>query len=205
MNLFVCLFLFVYLNFHVIYKSGNIYSQKRDVLLIYVYIYVYIYIYIHIYIHILTTHLVFGYIYCHFCRWHESSNKQTKINKQKDSNKKVIRSWKISRFSKALPEAVVRRCSSKEVFLKISQYPQENICVGVSFSCIGQFELSQSLKSGWLSEYCLRYHMQHKFELPAHFVHFTLKCLWFSFQISNCSSWLRSNWLAKFHNPILIL
>ena len=30
-------------------------------------------------------------------------------------------------------EAVVRRCSSKYVFLKISQDSQENICVGVSF------------------------------------------------------------------------
>ena len=30
-------------------------------------------------------------------------------------------------------EAAVRRCSSKQVFLKISQYSQENTCVGVSF------------------------------------------------------------------------
>ena len=30
-------------------------------------------------------------------------------------------------------EAVVRRCFSKQVFLKISQYSQENTCVGVSF------------------------------------------------------------------------
>ena len=31
------------------------------------------------------------------------------------------------------PEAVVRRCSSKEVFLKISQYSQENTCIEISF------------------------------------------------------------------------
>ena len=30
-------------------------------------------------------------------------------------------------------EAFVRRCSSKQVFLKISQIAQENTCVGVSF------------------------------------------------------------------------
>ena len=30
-------------------------------------------------------------------------------------------------------EAAVRRCSSKEVLLKISQYSQENISVGDSF------------------------------------------------------------------------
>ena len=30
-------------------------------------------------------------------------------------------------------EIVVRSCSSKQVFLKILQFPQENICVGVSF------------------------------------------------------------------------
>ena len=30
-------------------------------------------------------------------------------------------------------EAFVRKCSSKQVFLKISQLSQENICVGVSF------------------------------------------------------------------------
>ena len=31
------------------------------------------------------------------------------------------------------PEAVVRICSSKQVFLKIAQTSQENISVGVSF------------------------------------------------------------------------
>ena len=31
------------------------------------------------------------------------------------------------------PEATVRRFSSKKVFLNISQYSQENTCVGVSF------------------------------------------------------------------------
>ena len=31
-------------------------------------------------------------------------------------------------------EAFVRRCSSKYVFLKISQISQENTCVGVSFT-----------------------------------------------------------------------
>ena len=30
-------------------------------------------------------------------------------------------------------ETVVRRCSSKQVFLKISEISQENTCVGVSF------------------------------------------------------------------------
>ena len=30
-------------------------------------------------------------------------------------------------------EAVVRKCSSKKMFLKISQISQENTCVGVSF------------------------------------------------------------------------
>ena len=30
-------------------------------------------------------------------------------------------------------EAAFRRCSSKYVFLKISQYSQENTCIGVSF------------------------------------------------------------------------
>ena len=30
-------------------------------------------------------------------------------------------------------KAAVRRCSTKEVFLKISQYSQESTCVGVSF------------------------------------------------------------------------
>ena len=30
-------------------------------------------------------------------------------------------------------EAAVCRCYSKQVFLKISQYSQKNICVGVSF------------------------------------------------------------------------
>ena len=30
-------------------------------------------------------------------------------------------------------EAAVRRCSSKQVLLEISQYLQENICVGVTF------------------------------------------------------------------------
>ena len=31
-------------------------------------------------------------------------------------------------------DAVVRRCSKEEVFLRISQYSQEDICVGVYFS-----------------------------------------------------------------------
>ena len=31
------------------------------------------------------------------------------------------------------PEAAGRRCSSKQLILKISQYSQENICDGVSF------------------------------------------------------------------------
>ena len=34
---------------------------------------------------------------------------------------------------KVTSEAAVRRCSSKYVFLEISQYSQEKICVGVSF------------------------------------------------------------------------
>ena len=33
----------------------------------------------------------------------------------------------------AYKEAVVRRCFSKKVFIKISQYSREDICVGVSF------------------------------------------------------------------------
>ena len=33
----------------------------------------------------------------------------------------------------ASTEAVVRKCSSKQVFLKISQISQENTCVGISF------------------------------------------------------------------------
>ena len=32
-----------------------------------------------------------------------------------------------------IPEALLRSCSSKYVFLKISQISQENTCVGVSF------------------------------------------------------------------------
>ena len=32
-----------------------------------------------------------------------------------------------------MAEAVVRTCSVKKVFLKISQYSQEKTCVGVSF------------------------------------------------------------------------
>ena len=39
--------------------------------------------------------------------------------------------WKFS--TKIPPEAFVHRCPSKLVFLKISQYLQENISVGVSF------------------------------------------------------------------------
>ena len=40
------------------------------------------------------------------------------------------------RFAYSLvPEAAVGRCSSKKVFLKISQYSQKNTCVGVSFYC----------------------------------------------------------------------
>ena len=33
----------------------------------------------------------------------------------------------------SVPEAAVRRCSSKWMFLKISQYSQKNTCVGVLF------------------------------------------------------------------------
>ena len=33
---------------------------------------------------------------------------------------------------KVISEAAVRSCSSEKVFLKISQYSQENTCVGVS-------------------------------------------------------------------------
>ena len=36
-------------------------------------------------------------------------------------------------FSLQLCLFVVRKCSSKEVFLKISQYSQENISIGASF------------------------------------------------------------------------
>ena len=36
-------------------------------------------------------------------------------------------------FYRTPPEAVVCRCSSKQVFLKVSQTSQESICVGVSF------------------------------------------------------------------------
>ena len=39
----------------------------------------------------------------------------------------------ISNFTIRSTEAAVRRCSSKQVFLKISQYSQENTCVGISF------------------------------------------------------------------------
>ena len=45
----------------------------------------------------------------------------------------VIPSEILLKFSGALTEAVVRRCSSKWVLLKISQYSQENTCAGVSF------------------------------------------------------------------------
>ena len=38
-------------------------------------------------------------------------------------------------------EAVIRRCSSKQVFLKISQISQENTYVGVSFSQVLSCEI----------------------------------------------------------------
>ena len=34
---------------------------------------------------------------------------------------------------KAVPEGFGHRCSSKKVFLKISKFPQESTCIGVSF------------------------------------------------------------------------
>ena len=37
------------------------------------------------------------------------------------------------KIASGVPKAAVRRCSSEKVFLKISQYSQENTCVGVSF------------------------------------------------------------------------
>ena len=37
-------------------------------------------------------------------------------------------------FQIQLPEAITRSCSVKKVFLKISQYSQENACAGVSFN-----------------------------------------------------------------------
>ena len=37
------------------------------------------------------------------------------------------------KIASGAPKAAVRRCSSEKVFLKISQYSQENNCVGVSF------------------------------------------------------------------------
>ena len=43
-------------------------------------------------------------------------------------------------------EAAVSRCFSKEVFLKIPQYSEENICVGVSFNKVACLQLSR--------EYC---------------------------------------------------
>ena len=40
----------------------------------------------------------------------------------------ILYGWPLS------SEAVVRRCFSKQIFLKISQYLKKNICVRVSFS-----------------------------------------------------------------------
>ena len=40
---------------------------------------------------------------------------------------------KLSTKRNSLTEAVVSRCSLKKVFLKISQYSQENTCVGYYF------------------------------------------------------------------------
>ena len=39
----------------------------------------------------------------------------------------------INNFMIRSTDAAVRRCSSKQVFLKILQYSQEGICVGISF------------------------------------------------------------------------
>ena len=44
----------------------------------------------------------------------------------------------IAKFSRTAfystpPEAVIRRCSSKQVFLKVSHTSQESTCAGVSF------------------------------------------------------------------------
>ena len=44
-----------------------------------------------------------------------------------------------------LPEAVVHKCSSKQVFLKISHYSQENTCVWFSFSQTPLDEVSLSV------------------------------------------------------------
>ena len=52
-----------------------------------------------------------------------------------------------------LSEAAVHRCSSKLVFLKISQYLQENSCVGVSFFIKLQ---------AWRSAFLLKKRFQHR-------------------------------------------
>ena len=38
-----------------------------------------------------------------------------------------------NKFCMASPEAVVQRCSVKNIFIKLTQNKQENTCVGVSF------------------------------------------------------------------------
>ena len=52
-------------------------------------------------------------------------------------------------FHSEYPEAVVQRCSVKNVFLRISQNSQKNTCVGVSF-----FTEVTSLRDQLLKRYC---------------------------------------------------
>ena len=44
-----------------------------------------------------------------------------------------VYSIKIRKKNHVVPEAAVCRCSSKQLFFKISQYSQENTCVGVTY------------------------------------------------------------------------
>ena len=49
------------------------------------------------------------------------------------NKRQVDAQYLINNFTIRSTDAAVRRCSSKQVFLKILQYSQEGICVGISF------------------------------------------------------------------------
>ena len=75
-----------------------------------------------VYVNMLHKH-IFGFHKSEFVKCKLLANLEEKFiaGKNRMNSKKVI------------SEAAVSRCSSKEVLLKISQYSQENTCVGVSF------------------------------------------------------------------------
>ena len=56
------------------------------------------------------------------------------IGLQLENNEALLMSQRtLKGLSCQLSEAAAHRCSSKQVFLKISQNPQQNTCVGVYF------------------------------------------------------------------------